>query len=608
MPPTAETIVSYYWDRKRAQDPRVAKLLELKDAVEGNIVIPLPERSKAEKPLNPNLVANSVYGLAQRISSTMPDVDCPPARHGDFDVHLKRAQQRVQAIRGWWAMNRMDLLDDQRALYMVAYASAPVVIRPRPPQSTRRMRDIPYWHVREPLTTLPPPGNEIDPPDCLFTFRRSYRWLRDNYSDAAVQVERPKDCSPDQLFDVVEYVDDEILSLIVLGMARTEQDGLPSPGPWYGDGSTTAGSRPFVEIQRIENRTGICPAVVPGRICVGERQGQMEGLVNSQWWMGKAMAMAAEAGLGDVWPSEWLMSRPGETAQIIVPADGPAGVVGEVTGGELRTTHAPPGQTTFLLLNTIERNMRVTGGLPAELQGESATNIRTARRGSQVLSSAIDFGVAQTQRVLAAAREEETVRAIATTKAYYSGAKSFYFNHNGRRAYAEYDPAETFDSDQVLVRYSLPGTDMNELIIGAGQRIGMGAMSKQTWMGMDPLIEDPEQEHQRVLAEGLEQSLLQGLQAKIADGTIPPADAARITKLVTQNGKPLAEAVMQVQAEAQRRQAPDVEPVAPGAPEAQPGLAAPGAGAEAGTVGPPPQGMSNLSDLVSTLRRTRGAA
>jgi hypothetical protein len=57
---------------------------------------------------------------------------------------------------------------------------------------------------------------------------------------------------------------------------------------------------------------------------------------------------------------------------------------------------------------------------------------------------------------------------------------------------------------------------------------------------------------------------------------------------------------LKVQAEAQQRQAPAVNPVAPGAPEAQPGLQA-GVGAEAGTV-QTPQGVAGLTSLLGALR------
>lgn len=605
-----EHIVELYWERRRALDPRIAAALELKDAVEDRMPIPLPEQDKSERPLNANLLASGVYGYAERSASTLPDVRCPPAREGDFEVHNRRANARRSAILGWWAMNRLKLGLIKRYLHYYVYASSPVVIRPRPPNGGgRRMRDIPYWHIRDPLSTLPPPGEDIDPTDCIFTFQRSLGWLARAYPDAAHTIEKPKDCSPDLLFDCIEYVDDEITALVVLGQTADRYSPYEMPGGYTPTPRTPRG-RPFVEIEWAPNRTGICPAVVPGRICLDERQGQFHGLAGSQWWAGKLMSLAANAAIRDVYADEWFEHAPGQTGQIITTADGAKGILGEVSGGQIKSTHAPPGAASFLVLDRVTEAIRQTGGISAELQGEAGTNIRTARRANQLMSNVVDFPMATAHEVMAAALEEENVRAIATVKAYYPTAKSFYVQWNGRSVHADYDPQETFDTDHNEVRYSFPGTNINDTVIGGMQRVGGGTLSKRSWMDIDPMIEDPEKEWNRVVAEGIESALMSGFQEQVANGTVPPADAARIVRLIRQNGKSLADAIEQVQREAQRRQASSGPPgtpegpVAPGSPEAQPGLAVPGAGAEQPTIPPQAPGMANLSDLMAGLRRT----
>ena len=103
-------------------------------------------------------------------------------------------------------------------------------------------------------------------------------------------------------------------------------------------------------------------------------------------------------------------------------------------------------------------------------------------------------------------------------------------------------------------------------------------------MRIDPLIENVEEELDAVVAEQLEASLLAGLQQQASQGALPPADLARIMDLVRNDKASLAEAVGKVQKEAQERQA---EQAAPGAAATMPGIAQPGAGAEA-QGGPPP--------------------
>ena len=111
----------------------------------------------------------------------------------------------------------------------------------------------------------------------------------------------------------------------------------------------------------------------------------------------------------------------------------------------------------------------------------------------------------------------------------------------------------------------------------------MGTMSKQSFMAIDPLVDDPEFEHDTVIAEQLEAALLSSIQQQASQGAIPPADLARIMELVANDQMELAEAVEKVQKEAQERQA---EQVAPDSPQAMPGLAQPGMGAESATAAP----------------------
>jgi hypothetical protein len=150
-----------------------------------------------------------------------------------------------------------------------------------------------------------------------------------------------------------------------------------------------------------------------------------------------------------------------------------------------------------------------------------------------------------------------------------------------------------------VVSYSHPGADINNLVVGGGQRVGMGTMSKRSFMAIDPLVDDPEFEHDTVIGEQLEQALLSSVQQQAAEGAIPPGDLARIMELVVNNKMELAGAVEKVQLEAQKRQA---ELVPAGAPAAQPGLALPGAGAESVEMAPPVAPPEpSLDELLAAL-------
>ena len=259
-----------------------------------------------------------------------------------------------------------------------------------------------------------------------------------------------------------------------------------------------------------------------------------------------------------------------------------------------------PGYMTNPAIDRLERAQRLTAGIPQEFGGESTSNIRTGRRGDAVLSATVDFTVQEAQRIMARSLQEENRLAVEIAKKY-SGrrARSFYVNSKNVKGQVDYVPNENFDSTENVVSYSQAGADINNLVIGGGQRVGMGTMSKKSFMSIDPLIDDPEFEHDTVIAEQLEAALLSAVQNQAAEGILPPGDLARIMDLVAHDKKELAEAVEQVQREAQERQAEQVPAMSP---EAQPGLALPGMGAESMPVEEEaPADAAGLAQLLGAL-------
>jgi hypothetical protein len=529
-----------------------------------------------------------------RVASTLPEPDFPPMRPG-FDVHEDRARTKADIVLSWWAMNDLTLKLKERARHLIGYSCAPVSIQYDP------TRPYPVWKVLDPFTTyLPPtsPTREMTPLDAIHTYTQPLRWLERLYPDHLAQLHKGRDPKPDTLFVCCEYLSFDETVLVILGEHRSD-DIWQSP---------KGAGKPFIVAERIPNRAGICPVVAPYRIVLNRNKpmGQFDGLVGVFWWQAKLMALGGLSVERDIFPDEWAVARQGEVVEILEEADGLRGERGKLTGGDIKSIHQSPGQQTMQMINMLERAMRLEGGIPAEFGGESVSNVRTGRRGQQILSAAIDFAIAEAQQILEVSLREENVRAIAVDRAYYgTQPRSYYYDWKGRKGSGTYDPAETWDTDRHSVRYSFAGADANELVISGGQRLGMGAMSKERFMQIDPLIEDPELEMSRITAEALEAAFLSGLQQQASTGAIPPADLARISQLVMEKRLPLYKAVQQAQEEAQERQATAVEPVAPGAPEAQPGLAQPGMGAEAGVAIPEqPPSLNNLRDLMGSLRGT----
>jgi hypothetical protein len=569
--PTVDEIAALLSERQALQGPIIDSMRQLRDAYNGDLIIPLPEMDRREKSAVANLITTGLDQTAMRIASTMPSVYYPALKEGE-SMSEKRARTRKRATMGWWEANKMPLKMRRRARWLIGYASSPVILRPDTKWGAAR------WDIRDPLNTFPSTGedpDQITPNDCIFTYSRSRAWLQNRYPEALSKLKavNPK---PSDMVRIVEYTDAEVTVLMACSTAK--------PNPW----ETDIRGLPNVELERVANRTGLCLAVVPGRITLDRPMGQFDSLVGMYNLQSKLMALEVIAVERGIFPDTYLVSRPGETARFVAgPYDGRSGQVNVVQGGDIREMTANPGFATNGMMDRIERAQRIGSGTPAEFGGESTSNVRTGKRGDAILSAVVDFPIQEAQEIFAASLQEENKRAIAIAKTYFGNErKSFYVSSRGAKGHVDYIPNKDFEDDNNVVTYSHSGADANSLVVGLGQRIGIGIMSKQTAQEIDPFISDPELEKDRVVSEGLEQALLQSIQTQASQGSIPPSDVAAIVAMVASDKASLAEAVTKVHEAAQKRQA---TPAPTGAPETMPGLGAPGMGAEQPQAQPQPQ-------------------
>lgn len=582
--PSVEQIATMLHDRMQLQGPIIENMRQLRDTYNGDLVIPLPEMDKREKSAVANLITTGLDQTAMRIASTMPNVYYPALKEGD-SASEKRARTRKRATLGWWEANKMPIKMRRRARWFIGYSSSPVILRPDTKWGAAR------WDIRDPLNTFPSTGEDPDsmtPENCIFTYTRSRAWMQARYPDALAQLRKIKVEKPDDMIRIAEYTDAEVTVLMASALIK--------PNPWDGDMSGV----PHVELERVHNRTGMCLAVVPQRITLDRPMGQFDSLVGMYTLQSKLMALEVIAVERGIFPDTYLVSRPGETARFVAgPYDGRSGQVNVVQGGDIREMAANPGFATNGMMDRIERAQRIASGTPAEFGGESTTNVRTGKRGDAILSATVDFPIQEAQEVFAASLQEENKRAIAIAKTYFGNErKSFYVSGRGAKGHVDYVPNKDFEDDNNVVSYSHSGADANSLVVGLGQRIGIGIMSKQTAQEIDPFIADPELEKDRVISEGLEQALLQSIQTQASQGAIPPADVAAIASLVASDKMDLAEAVTKIHEDAQKRQA---TPAPTGAPETMPGLGAPGMGAEQ-----PAQAAPQPADLQGFLASLGG--
>ena len=592
---SVEEIVDLYKERREALGPVLQQMAEVRRLANGDVIVPLSELDRTTRSSVANLFVTGLEQMSMRSASTLASCYFPALREGQ-DRSMKLARDRKRAMEAMWSQNRMQQKDRRRYRHYYAYASAPVFLKPN------FDKRIVEWHVRNPLDTFASPITDMDnpvPDNVIFTYSRTYKWLMQNFGpliDGTLRVANPR---WDDMFTIIEYVCANEVVTAVLG---SEKDRDPMTGMAYS-------GRPAVELSRINNRTEMPLVVVPQRISLDKPRGQFDGILGMYYTRARLQALTEIAIERGIFPDEYLIARPGENPEIIQIADGKTGQLGVVKGGDIQQLNTQPGYKTDVAIDRLERQERLEAAIPAEFGGESGTNIRTGRRGESVLSATIDFRVQEAQDIFSAARLEEDKIAIAMEKTYWgNNAKSFFIPGAGG-GIKDYTPNKLWETDFHYVAYSAAGSDVNSLVVGLGQRLGTGLMSKESAREADPLIADPELERDRIVAEGIESALLSSIQAQAADpnGPYQPDDLAFIASQVQSNRMSLPEAIMAAQKRAQERQAAVAEQ---NSPETMPGLSMPGMGMEqmAGMAGPPAEaGPPSLESLLGQLGGGAGA-
>lgn len=605
-----EQIFALYLERAKQYSGMHQGMQKVKDIYEGKAKVPMPDMAEDAESSVPNLLAQGVDQMAGRIASTTP---IPAFSAGDTRRSQRKAKTAERVISGWWQNDRLSQKMKHRARHLIAYGMSPTVIRLDPRSK------LPVWQVRNPLHTFPSmdcqPGTAY-PNDVIFAYRRSVNWLFAQGYDLQVrslfpgQQQIPRDL---QLL-MIEYVDADgtHLCLSSYSASSTSIGQWDNAGNYVMTGMNGVSDVNCVTAEFAPNPTDFMQVTIPQRLGLETFAGQFDSMVGMYYQQAKLMALEVMAVERGIFPDTYLVSRPGEIGRIVDgPYDGRSGQINLITGGDIRELTTQPGYMTPQTIDRVERAQRLTAGIPQEFGGESTSNIRTGRRGDAVLSAVIDFPVAEAQEIMANALLDEDRAAIALSKHYAGRSKKTLYVGTGNSArQITYKASEVFDTEEHTVSYSAVGADLNNLIMGLGQRVGMGIMSKKTAASLDPFIDNPEIEHDSIIVEGLEAAMLAGLQQQASAGQIPPLTLSRIMQLVETDQLELADAMNKAVEEAQQA-AMEAQQAAMEQQQMQmtPEMAAAGPTAQSLTGNPealspipgPEQGTEDIGSLLAAL-------
>jgi hypothetical protein len=602
-----DDILRLYKERKALYEPLHAKMRAVADVYNGRAQVPLPDMDRDEGVSIPNLLQQGVDQMAGRITSVRPMVTFSSQKPG-VRTYDRRAKAATDVIGGWWQMDRTMLKHKQRGRRLIAYAMAPTVIR----WDYKEHR--PIWHLRHPLEALPSPDiqpGQISPEDCLFSYQRTVGWMHANgYGEHLhLLTGRNVEVTRDTRINIVEYMDADQTVLLATGMYRNDGYNFDPSYSYYD--SVLKG----VQLEWYPNLIDEMPVTIPTRLTLDKMTGQFDNMLGMYYQQAKLMALEVIAVEKGIFPDTYLVSRPGEMGRFIDgPHDGRTGMINVIQGGDIQTEQPQPGYITNPTMDRLERAQRLTAGIPAEFGGESGSNIRTGRRGDAVLSATIDFPIAEAQQIFEFSFEEENEYAMKLAKRIDgSTPRTIYVGAGNSRRPVTYKATEVFEVEEHIVSHPASGTDVNSLILGIGQRVGLGIMSKETAASLDPYIDNPEVEHDLIISEGLEQALMAGIQQQAQSGAIPPLVLAKIMKLVSLDKMELAEAMNKVtedaMAEEKKKQEAAQGGAMPGEDPMSAEAAMSGPAAQAMTGAPPSPvpgvggGMKDLATMLGDLRR-----
>lgn len=602
-------VVGLLFQRMQEQSPWFDAAERVVSCYEGRLKTVDSELDEEEEVLVANLIVTGIDQTGMRIASTSTQTRFFPEKPGQHRSE-EAARDRAAALGGVSVENARSLLTRLRARRLVALAKSPVLIRP--------MNGAPMWEPRDPFSCFPAPSADPDgmmSDNCVFAIKRPWWWcMQQPWAERARMLKRPKSMLPTEEVTIVEYIDgdtwgmyaaaplSDISSRVIQrvygesyhqrtpAITRSGYSGYSAREEWLGTESA-------VTLIELDNRAELCPVVEPRRITLGGLQGQFDQMVGIYKSQAKLAALHEIAITESVFQPVWFVQRENEQLEVVVKPDPRRGVAGQVKGGDPVFSNQNPGFQVFPMEDRLERAQRLNGGVPADYGGESGDNIRTARRGAQVLEGVIDFPIQEAQEILARSEWHENQCWIAVGKGFF-GSKVYNFGAKwrgrGKKDWTFGDLFPTDESTEHEVKYPYAGTDLNGSLIRTGQKISLELISKQTAREDDPEIDDPELEKDRIDVEALEVAFRGGLQQQLATGALDPAIAARMIELIASDRYDMVAAYQQAKEEEQT--------AALEAQQAAPIGAAPGGGPAALAPGAPPATLTNMRNDLGALR------
>ncbi len=603
---TWDDIYTIMQTRKAANGPILNQMITVRDRYNGDWIVPYLTKEEAPElpPLTPAIISETIDNFGMRAGSVVPAVFCPAIDPTKQSGRRSReyAHTRRRIITGTYHKSRMQLLLRKAYRHLAGYATAALVVVPD------FEYELPCVKVRDPLNTYPDPrtGEDFSNPQNIgFVFAKSADWIRYNWPAARSAI--PDTCDGDDMWEMIEWIDEEHIVIGLLGPRQTNYYQFIQE-PW----------RHTLELARWPNRVGMITAICPQRVTLDRIASQLVHVTGITDLMARMMALDIMAKEKSIFPDRYVLGRSGAMPQIVGGdwKDGRTGDMNLVLDADgIGSLPFAPDPTSAQAIDRLERNARVSSGLVPQMGGETYGALRTGRGIDALMGAAVDPRIQEMQEVMQAHLPHLNEVILETYKQYWGSRKftmvSGWPSDSGEVVFT---PNEHIETSANTVSYPIAGADVQSTNIILGQLLGADAISRKTFRERHPWIDDAASESARVDEETFERAAMQSLLAQAQTGQLPLIFLAEIEQARRQD--PNGDIFTAIQVADQRmreRQAAEAEAQSP---EAQPGLAVPeganptnpmgGAAPAPGgqTIGAP-ENLAGLRELMNALQQTQ---
>ncbi len=589
MPLEINRLSSMYAAWRSRFTERDVRMETIDRIVRGEFDIFDPDEEKVTS-RSPNLVQVAIEDTAEA-ASLVPTIRVQP--EGSTVTAKKVARTMEQIAVNYMDLNQIDMLIPRSIMDKAAYGMSVWTITPDLEQK------IPVIERRDPRQCYPEPGFRPgdDVRKCMFTREIFFNQLPVEYQqklkDVIADYSEYDDPDENSKVVLVEYYDME--EYILAGLYQASTSGLVR---YRGDGDVPLP----VELERIENKAGVCPVVIGTRISLdGEVRGQFDqvvGLLEAHIRLtGLILDYADQAVYSDIFVKDLIGEMPYGGGSFIEL--GPQGAIGRV----------PPAVSSLNVqadLAQLVDGMHVAGRWPKSRPGEIDQSIASAK----FLESAagmMNTAIRTYHQILQRQMEKALRIAFEIDKTYFPGAKSASGILRNQQFLIEYNPGSDINTDhQLRVEYGLGlGRDPAQSAVLHIQYSQAEFVSKEFVQENIDGLTDVGRERSRLDVEKFRGMALAKLLMGLEQGTIPETALVEIAR-AREQGEELFDLYEKYIVKPAEEMLANQVPTGLG-PPMQPGALPPGPpGAPEGAAGPMPPGPPPGAELLARLGTPAG--